>query len=112
MDIDIIKMKILDRLNLDDEPINLILKEMKTRDQDLRETYKNVDIPEEEIRNGLKELIKNKYVRVYDEKGNEIFNYDIDKVLSDDIPVWSIWFRLSELGEKTYYNQYYKFWSK
>jgi hypothetical protein len=110
MEIDIIKMKILDRLNLDDEPINLIFKEIEVHDQNLKEPYKSIDTPEEEIRNSLKELIRNKYVRVFDEKGKEIEDYDINKVLSDDVPLWSIWFRLTELGEKTYYKKYDEFW--
>lgn len=112
MKIDITKMKILDRLNLDDEPMKLILKEIEVHDQNLKESYKKIVVREEEIRNGLKELIKNKYVRVLDEKGKEMKGYDLEKVLSDDVPVWSIWFRLTELGEKTYYILYNKFWKE
>lgn len=112
MEIDIIKMKILDRLNSDEEPLHLILKEIKDYGQDLKKAYKDKAVPDKKIRENLKELITNKYVRVFDEKGEEISNYDIDKVLSDDIPLWSIWFRLTELGEKAYRSNCDKFWAE
>ena len=117
MEIDIIKMGILDMLNLDDEPLNLILEEAGTPYGDLKETYKNIVISRGDIRNGLKELILNKYVIVLDIIGEEIHNYNIDQVLKDevlseDVPISSIWFRLTKLGKKAYDDDYDKFFAE
>ena len=117
MEIDLTKMMILDMLVLDDEPLDLILAEAKVSDikkDDLKEPYKNIVIPREEIRDGLKELIINKYVIVLDLIGEEIHNYNIDqvlkdKVLSDDVPVSSIWFRVTLLGRKAYSKNFSRF---
>ena len=97
-------------MNLDEEPLNLILKGIKVRDKKLKDAYKKIAAPEKEVRNSLKELILNKYVSVFDEKGKEINDYDIDKVLRDDVTLWPIWFRLTKLGEEAYYNKCDDFW--
>ena len=106
------KLMILDKLKIDDEPLDLILSEIRVIDEirdRLRKPFRSIDISDEEIKASLKGLLKDGFVLVLDEAGREIKHYNIDQLLNSEEPR-SIWFRLTPLGEEAFDKNFSKFW--
>ena len=109
----LVKILVLYMLSIDDEPLNLILNEAKvdkSNTEYLKKPYKKQDIDDNDIKEALKELIRMEYIKVLDEKGNEILDFDISEILNSMNP-YEYWFTITSNGKAYFDKNYNTYWN-
>ena len=110
----LVKILVLYMLSIDDEPLNLILNEAKVSKSNtefLKKPYKKQNVEDSDIKEALKELIKIEYIKVLDEKGNNILNFDINEILNSVNP-YEYWFTITLTGKEYFEKNYYTYWKE
>jgi hypothetical protein len=109
----LIKLLILMELFDDDEPLNLILEEVKIGEDTkkiLKENFRSEQIDTQEIKKALIDLITEDFIELLDEHGNRV-SYEIKELhtIVDSTEEWKYWFRIKQNGRKFFEENYEAF---
>lgn len=110
-EMNVIKILILEMLVIDDEPLNLILREAKPMESNrefIRESYREERISLDEIKSALLELVEDKAIIVVDHQGEKIKNPNMNEILNSTIG-WKYWFRITPKGKQLFEDNFAKF---
>jgi len=108
------KMLILGMLEIDDEPLNLILSEAIINEDNweyITEPYKTCIITKKDLQESISELIELKMVELLNETGDKI-DYSNLKEILDSNTEWVYWFRITEIGKNFFDEHYTKFFAE
>ncbi len=111
---DLAKMLILGMLEIDDEPLNLILSEAIINEDNqeyITKPYKTNIITEKDLKESIRDLIGLKMIDLLSETGDKIDYSNLEEIL-DSNTEWVYWFRITESGKNFFDDNYTEFFSE
>ena len=103
---------ILDTLSLDDESLELLIKELiesRYLKDRLKYPYNKYEINEDGIKNSLNELAKKKCIVVLDDEGQKLDIDNLNKIYNSK-DYREYWFEITDLGKIVLEKGYKYFW--